>query len=344
MHVILLKTLDILEAIMSEAIWVQALKTVPQIDKTCWGTLNIFTKWLIASRFSVTIMTFSSAIIGILLALSTGTVDLGISVICVLGLILAHATNNLLNDYTDSIKGVDKGNYFRTQYGTHVLEGGLLTKKQLMNYIIFTGLLAIACGGVIIYLRGIEVLWLMLAGSFFVLFYTWPLKKLALGELSVLLVWGPLMVGGSYYVSSGHWSYAAMLIGTLYALAPTAVIFGKHIDKIDMDKSKGIYSLPVLLGAAKSRKAVQLMMLFQYVLAAYIYLNGYIGISILVLLFAIPTLISTFKIFNLERPKSMPEGFREEVWPLWFAPHAFLYTRRFSSFFLLMLIIENIIA
>tara|TARA_R110001592_G_scaffold408_1_gene2279 strand:+ start:847 stop:1851 length:1005 start_codon:yes stop_codon:yes gene_type:complete len=328
---------------MSEAIWVQALRTVPQVDKTCWDTLNIFTKWLVASRFSVTIMTFTSAIIGILLALSTGTVDFGLSIICVIGLIFAHATNNLLNDYTDSVRGVDKGNYFRTQYGTHVLEGGLLTKKQLMTYIVVTGLLALACGGVIIYLRGIEVLWLMLAGSFFVLFYTWPLKKLALGELSVLLVWGPLMVGGSYYVSSGQWSFAAMLIGTLYALAPTAVIFGKHIDKIEMDRSKGIYSLPVLLGAAHARKAVQLMMLSQYFLATYIYLNGYIGISILVLLFTVPTLIQTFKVFNHDRPENMPEGFRKEVWPLWFAPHAFLYTRRFSLFFLLMLVIENII-
>jgi 1,4-dihydroxy-2-naphthoate octaprenyltransferase len=329
---------------MSEAIWVQALKTVPQIDKACWDTLNIFTKWLVASRFSVTLMTFTSAIIGILLASSTGSINLGLSILCVIGLILAHATNNLLNDYTDSVKGVDEGNYFRTQYGTHVLEGGLLTKKQLMNYIIITGSLALACGSVIIYLRGIEVLWLMLAGSFFVLFYTWPLKKLALGELSVLLVWGPLMVGGSYYVSSGQWSIAAMLIGTLYALAPTAVIFGKHIDKIEMDKSKGIYSLPVILGEKNSRKAVQLMMASQYFLATYIYLNDYISISILVLLFTIPTLIQTFKVFSFKRPNEMPEGFREEVWPLWFAPNAFVYTRRFSMFFLLMLIIENIIA
>jgi 1,4-dihydroxy-2-naphthoate octaprenyltransferase len=132
-----------------------------------------------------------------------------------------------------------------------------------------------------------------------------------------------------------------MLIGTLYALAPTAVIFGKHIDKIEMDKSKGIYSLPVLLGADNSRKTVQLMMLSQYALGAYIYLEGYIGLSILVLLFAIPTLIQIFKVFNYKRPDTMPEGFRKEVWPLWFAPHAFQYTRRFGLLFLLMLIIEN---
>ncbi|MFA3789487.1 prenyltransferase [Aliiglaciecola sp. SL4] len=329
---------------MSQAIWIHALKTVPQIDKASWDSLNILTKWLVASRFSVTIMSFTSAIIGILLALSTASVDLSLAALCIIGLVLAHATNNLLNDYTDSARGVDKGNYFRTQYGTHVLESGLLTKSQLMKYIVATGGLAIICGASIIYIRGIEVLWLMLAGAFFVLFYTWPLKKLALGEVSVLVVWGPLMVGGAYYVSSGQWSNAAMLIGTLYALAPTAVIFGKHIDKIEMDKSKGIYSLPVLLGASNSRKAVQVMLLSQYVLAAYIYVNGYIGFSILILLVTLPTLIQTLKVFNKERPTEMPEGFRKEVWPLWFAPNAFQYTRRFSLLFLLMLILENIIS
>ena len=328
---------------MSEAIWVQALRTVPQVDKAQWNTFGLLTRWLIASRFSVTIMTFSSAIIGVLIALSHGSIDVGISILCILGLVFAHATNNLLNDYTDSVKGVDKGNYFRTQYGTHVLEGELLTKKQLMSYIIVTGLLAIFCGAVIIYLRGIEVLWLMLIGAFFVLFYTWPLKKLALGELSVLLVWGPLMVGGTYFVASGEWNVASALIGTLYALAPTAVIFGKHIDKIDMDKSKGIYSLPVVLGESNSRKVAQLIMLSQYALATYLYISGYLGLGVLLLLLVIPTLIQTCKVFSQPRPNEMPQGFRQEVWPLWFAPHAFQYTRRFSLFFLLMLIVENIL-
>jgi len=328
---------------MSQAIWLQALKTVPQVDKTQWDSFGIFTRWLIAARFSVTLMTFSSAIIGILIALSHGAIAVGVSILCVVGLVLAHATNNLLNDYTDSIKGVDKGNYFRTQYGTHVLEGKLLSKKQLMSYIIVTGLLAIFCGAVIIYFRGVEVLWLMLIGAFFVLFYTWPLKKLALGELSVLLVWGPLMVSGTYFVASGEWSIASALIGTLYALAPTAVIFGKHIDKITMDKSKGIYSLPVLLGESKSRKVAQIVMLSQYLLASYLYINGYLGVGVFLLLLVLPTLLQTCKVFNQPRPSKMPQGFRQEVWPLWFAPHAFQYTRRFSLFFLLMLVVENIL-
>lgn len=323
---------------MSQALWKQALVTVPQVNKSEWDQLGTFTRWLIASRFSVTLMTFTSAIIGILLASIDGNIDSLLAVICVLGLVLAHATNNLINDYTDSLNGVDEGNYFRTKYGTHVLEGGLLTTKGLMRYIVITALLAIACGVFIVYERGMGAFWLMLSGAFFVLFYTWPLKKLALGELSVLIVWGPLMVGGAYFVSIGEWSTPAALIGLLYALAPTAVIFGKHIDKLDMDKSKGIYSLPVLLGTNKSKKTVQLMLLSQFVLAGYLFIQGHLGLSVFLLLLVIPVMLQTLKVFNEPRPESIPDSFRSEVWPLWFAPHAFAYTRKFSLYFLLMLI------
>lgn len=329
---------------MSQALWLQALKTVPRVDKTQWNASNLLTRWLIATRFSVTIMTFSSAFIGILLALSHGAINSGLAFLCVLGLMLAHATNNLINDYTDTIRGVDQGNYFRTEYGTHVLEHGLMSKQTLMLYIVITGALAIACGLAIIAIRGLDVVWLMLSGSFFVLFYTWPLKKYSLGEIAVLLVWGPLMVGGSYFVASGYWSNSAALIGTLYALGPTTVIFGKHIDKLEMDKSKEIYSLPVLLGEPLARKIAQLMMVSPFIVAAYLFSENILGYGVLFLVITLPVVIRTMTIFANNRPEVMPEGFREEVWPLWYAPHAFQYTKRFSLAFLLMLLTDYLLA
>lgn len=329
---------------MSKVLWIQALKTVPKVNKEQWQTLGILTRWLVATRFSVTIMTFSSAFIGILLGLSDGAIDIGLSILCIVGLMLAHATNNLVNDLTDTIKGVDKGNYFRTEYGTHVLEHGLMTQKTLMKYIFFTGLLAILSGVVIVVIRGEDALLLLLSGAFFVLFYTWPLKKFSLGEVAVLLVWGPLMVGGTYLVSTGHWSNSAALIGTLYALGPTAVIFGKHIDKLKMDKEKKIYSLPVLLGERLARKIAQLMILSPFVVGVYLFSVDVLSYGLFFLTIALPVMVSTMKVFAKPRPETMPEGFRKEVWPLWYAPHAFQFTRRFSLAFLLMLIAEYFLA
>jgi 1,4-dihydroxy-2-naphthoate octaprenyltransferase len=105
---------------------------------------------------------------------------------------------------------------------------------------------------------------LMLAGAFFVLFYTWPLKYLGLGEPAVLLVWGPLMVGGTCYVISGVWNETIVWLSLLYALGPTTVLFGKHIDKLELDRAKGVRTLPVLLGEPLARRFVQGMLILQY--------------------------------------------------------------------------------
>jgi hypothetical protein len=57
------------------------------------------------------------------------------------GLVMAHGTNNLLNDLVDYQRGVDKDNYFRAQYGPQPLVTGLLSMKGLLTYAAVTGLI-----------------------------------------------------------------------------------------------------------------------------------------------------------------------------------------------------------
>ncbi len=105
-----------------------------------------------------------------------------------------------------------------------------------------------AIAGILAYQQGSFNFWLWLLlllglGVFFVLFYTYPLKYIALGEISVLVVWGPLMIGGGYYVITGGWDWNVVIASLPYALGVTGVIFGKHIDKFEMDKAKRIHTL-----------------------------------------------------------------------------------------------------
>ena len=58
----------------------------------------------------------------------------------------AHASNNLLNDYGDSRRGIDRGNYYRNQYGVHVLEDKLMSEAQFWRYFAFTAGVALALG------------------------------------------------------------------------------------------------------------------------------------------------------------------------------------------------------
>ncbi len=320
------------------AMWGKALTAMPRLNKQDWEGLDLVSRWLIATRAAVLVMTLMSATFGGLLALKAGRFDGALFALVALGLCLAHATNNLVNDLTDYWKGVDEGNSFRTQYGPQTVQDGFLSARQLFLYAVVTGGAALAVGAFLVALRGPIVLMLLGVGVFFVLFYTFPLKHIGLGEPAVLLVWGPLMVGGSYYVITGEWSQNVAVAGLVYALGPTAVLFGKHIDKLEGDRAKKIRTLPVLLGEAVSRYAVLGMLIAQFLVLGYLVATGYFTPAVLVALVAAPSLRRVFKTFREPRPSEAPADLPEGVWPLWFVAAAFWYNRRFGMWFLLGLV------
>ncbi len=325
----------------SSGIWRRALRGVPRLSAQEWGRLDALAKWLIATRSAVLIMTFISAAIAGIFAIRAGKFDFGLWAVMTIGLVMAHATNNLLNDMTDYARGVDKGNYYRAQYGVQPLEAGFWTMKDAWRYAIVTGGIALACGIILVLARGGLTLPLLIAGAFFVLAYTWPLKYVGLGEVAVLLVWGPLMIGGGYYVVAGEWDWNVVLGGLPYALGTTMVIFGKHIDKRAADREKGIFTLPVILGDNLARWVAIGCMVMQYVLVAALVIAGFFSPVMLIVALAIRQLALAFKMFRLPKPAEKPDWFPADAWPTWLAAFAFVHNRAFGLLFLLALVIET---
>jgi 1,4-dihydroxy-2-naphthoate octaprenyltransferase len=284
-------------------------------------------------------MTFTSAALAGLFALRDGGFRFLPWLVMTIALMLGHASNNLFNDYTDYVRGVDTDNYFRTQYGPQPLAHGLMTTRQLLGFFAFTGALVIGLAVLLFALDGWDptILLLLAIGSAFVLLYTWPLKYLGLGELAVLFVWGPLMIGGGYYAIARHWSWEVVLASAPYVLGVTTVIFGKHIDKAGVDREKGIRTLPVLIGEGASRGVVIAMLLLPYLIVAGLIAVRYLTPAPAIVLLSLPALVRTLPAFFRPRPASRPEGFPEGQggWPLYFAPMAFVYTRSFGTWFLL---------
>lgn len=324
---------------MNFSMWRKALQVIPRISKEEWDKLDIISRWLIATRAVVLIMTFISAAIAGILAFKHGKFDWLKWILVALGLVFSHATNNLLNDYTDYIKGVDADNYYRSQYGPQPLVHGLLSKRQLLTYAAVTGLIALVAGVILVLQTGGLTLALLAAGVFFVLFYTWPLKYIALGEIAVLIVWGPLMIGGGYYVITEQWDWNVVLASMPYALGVTGVIFGKHIDKYEMDKSRRIHTLPVLLGEKDSRFVLVVMLILQYLSVIYLVVTRFFTPVLLVVLLAIPEFLRIWPILKIPKPAEKPADF-PDVWPNYFVAAGFVHNRRFGLFFLLGLLAD----
>jgi 1,4-dihydroxy-2-naphthoate octaprenyltransferase len=326
------------------AMWSKALQGVPRISKEEWDSLDLVSRWLIATRAMALVLSFISATIAGILALQADQFNLWVWLLLTLGLVMAHGTNNLLNDYTDYARGVDKGNYFRAQYGPQPLEHGLMSKRQLLTYAAVTGLIAAVAGAALIYYRG-GLTWVLMAlGAFFVLFYTFPLKYIGLGEVALLLVWGPLMVGGGYYVFSGDWDWNVVLAGLSYSLGVTAALFGKHIDKLDMDAEMHIRTLPVLLGESLARYTTLFSIVLQYAVVVYLIIAGFFTPLMLLVFLSLPMFFRVVvPMYRHPRPAKRPEDYPADVWPLWFVASAFAFSRRFGMLFLGALILDTIL-
>jgi 1,4-dihydroxy-2-naphthoate octaprenyltransferase len=322
--------------------WRKALQVIPRISKEEWENLDVISKWMISSRAVVLIMTYISASIAGILSLRDGNFHLGRWLLLSIGLIMAHATNNLLNDFVDYTRGVDQDNYYRAQYGPQPLVHGLLTRNQILIYASVSGLIAILCGALLVYLQGGFTWVFLVLGAFFVLFYTWPLKYFALGEIAVLIVWGPLMIGGGYYAISGSWNWNIIIASLPYALGVTGVIFGKHIDKYEMDRQRKIFTLPVVLGERSSRIIVVGMFILQYLAVIYLVAVGFFSPVLLVVFFSLRVFFQIFPMFRQPRPEEKPKDY-PDVWPNYFVAGAFVHNRRFGLLYLAGLILDTLI-
>ncbi len=308
---------------------------MPHIEADRWHRLDLVARWLVATRAAVLVMTMLSCVLAGIFAAAAGQFDwLRFGLLC-LGLTLAHATNNILNDVSDHVRGVDRDNAFRTRYGTQPVEEGLMTINEARWWAFWTALPALAAGSALSILIGPDVLPFFGIGILLVFGYNWPLKHFGLGEPVVVLVWGPLMVGGGYLSITGDWSWTVALVSIPYALGPTTVLFGKHTDKIPWDQPRGIRTFPVLVGHQPARLLTLGLIALQYALCVYFFIAGILTWPVLAVFLAAPFLREAVPVFLAETPESPPEDFPEDVWPLWYSAYAFVHCRRFGGLFVL---------
>ena len=272
-------------------------------------------------------MTIWSGLIGGLLAVEANRVsggapvDWGLFLLAVVGLVLAHAANNMINDYFDTTGGVDTEDYVRALYAPHPILSGWVTKRQLEVAILIVNAIGAAIMLGLAAVRGPLIIVFALAGLFVSVFYVAPpirLKHHGLGEPGVFLVWGPLMVGGTFLAATGTIAPWVLLVSVPYALLVTSVLFGKHIDKIEADTKLGVRTLPVILGEARARVVGQWLMILFYPLTLVAVLAGWIGPWVLLVVLGDPAAARCAGRSSASPSRRARHPAPERGWPLWF--------------------------
>jgi 1,4-dihydroxy-2-naphthoate polyprenyltransferase len=307
--------------------------------------LDAFSRWLIATRSVVFVMTVNSVIIGGLLYLLHAGFSLSFLLpfgLVLAGLVFAHAASNLFNDYWDAKHGIDTSEgYFRPAYMPHPSLSGMMTPRGLFSLGVahLAGMIAIAA--YFVFLRGPLVLIFAGLGVLFLTAYAggpMPLKRIGLGEPAVFVVWGPLMIGGTYFVLSGTFPLWVIIASIPYAVSVTTVLFAKHIDKIDYDTKLGVKTVPVMLGEAATKTALKTLIVIAYASVIGLVITKFLPIWSLISLLALPRATQLFKTLSEPKPKEPPPGYL--VWPIWYLGFVFGHNRRFGALYIFGLILS----
>lgn len=204
-------------------------------------------------------------ILGAVLALGSNKFHFGYFILTLIAIVMLQAGVNLLSDHDDFENKVDTEDSFGS---SGVIFQGLLSSKEL--YIGGMMLLTIGCiiGLFLTYKRGWFILLLEVIGALGGYSYTGKplrLKYRGLGAPLVFLLFGPLMVIGSYYIQTQTVSILAILVSVPLGLLTTAILHANDIRDMEQDKKAGIKTLSLIVGVNNAEIIYRFLIIISYV-------------------------------------------------------------------------------
>lgn len=200
---------------------------------------------------------FSASLMPVLLgstlaSKATGDISLVALFTTALTALSVHAAGNVVNTYFDYIKGIDS-----KKSDDRTLVDQLLSKDEIVTLGVI--LYSAGCVGFVIltmvtparlehlalaYFGGLSSSFLYTGGVGF--------KYIALGDVLILIQFGPMTVLFSYMVQVGHVHWATILYAVPLALNTEAILHSNNTRDMESDKRAGIVTLSILIGSTAS--------------------------------------------------------------------------------------------
>ncbi|MFC1815880.1 1,4-dihydroxy-2-naphthoate octaprenyltransferase [Thermodesulfobacteriota bacterium] len=253
--------------------------------------MNIFQNWFLASRPWSFTMTVISVSVGAAHAAVDGHFSGILYVITLVSMIVLHAATNLMNDYYDVLSGVDNKEVSTAKYRPHPLLEGKLKPAQVRNGAFLLYGLAIIAGIYLAATRGWMILVIGIIGAVASFFYTAPpfkYKYKALGEFSVFLMWGPLMVEGAYFIQRQAFNPEAFWISLPFGILVALVLLINNIRDISHDRINNVRTLPMLIGRQNGIRLYLALVVLAYFAILWMSFLGPLRLWSLIVLISLP--------------------------------------------------------
>jgi 1,4-dihydroxy-2-naphthoate octaprenyltransferase len=262
-------------------------------------------KYFIATRPWSFTMSCISVSVGTLLAAEEGSISWIWFSLTAMGIILFHASANVINDYFDTLYGIDQQDSPTAKYRPQPIISGMLTPRQLLTEAAILLALTAVIGITAVLIRSSHIFWIGLTGLVACLFYTAgpvKFKYRAFGEPAVFLMWGPLMVEGAYAVQRQALSLKALYISIPFGILVALVLFANNIRDIDYDSRQNVKTLSILLGSSRSYRLFAGLIVLAYACVLVMIITGIMSAWGLLIFLSVPKAVTLLKTFREKIP------------------------------------------
>jgi 1,4-dihydroxy-2-naphthoate octaprenyltransferase len=256
----------------------------------------MITIWLRAIRIRFLFASIIAVINGLAVSFwKYGAFDITYAILTCGGVICLHASVDLLNDYWDYRRGIDKVTK-RTKFsgGTGILPENLLKPKTVyvagMSFLLLGSLI----GMYFVAIRGITIAIILAFAILSIYFYSIKIVNVGLGELFVAIK-SAMIVIGTFYVQTGLIDMAALYIGIIVGTLSSSVLFVNSFPDYDADRDNGRRTLVIILGKKRGAKLLPLLVSVSYGLIAVGILLGYTKSYSLISFVSIPVAVRAIR-------------------------------------------------
>ena len=182
-----------------------------------------------------------------------GPFNLGYAFLATIGLIVAHISVNVFNDYFDSLSKLDTKTQ-RTPFsgGSGAIQSGQLTEKQALWVGIATLIIIIPIGIFFTIIQGWLLLPLLAIAFVCIILYTPFVLRMGYPEWSAGLGLGILPVLGAYFVQTGTYTFVALLASIPSGILVHNLLLLNEFPDTEHDITVKRRTLPISIGKKKA--------------------------------------------------------------------------------------------
>lgn len=187
-------------------------------------------------------------LLGTAMAYDAGALHIPSALLALIGAVLIQVGVNYHNDYADYVKGTDTADRVGP---TRVTQAGFVAPDTMRRATFVVFGLAVLAGGYLIIRGGWPVLLIGVLSIASAVLYTagpYALSDTGLADLFVLVFFGPVAVGGTYYVQALSVAWPVLVAGIGPGLLSEAILLVNNIRDMDGDRAAGKQTLPVRFG------------------------------------------------------------------------------------------------